>query len=155
MMSEQRNNAFWKHTPGHQLRVCTLFTSDCMFSFGGSFSRGPYIFLLHCDDGSFVGDWQMCIQRFEKQNMGGEQVFFVVLFIVDFTDLMMTCSQLPPTHRTSAGVYCIISRRGSTAAAFSQHSSNIVSYSSNMAICNTMTSELQLINTTGFRSSAL
>lgn len=84
----------------------------------GNRDRDKIIF-LHCNFRSF-GHQQIHIQPFENHKMGAERVFLPTLhFTVDFTDLMMTSSLLPPTQRHTENLcLCIfyISWRYRTAA---------------------------------------
>lgn len=71
----------------------------------GSCTRDNIIF-SQCDFRS-LGHQPVCIHHFEKQNKGAECVF-AVDFLVDFPDLMMTSSQLPPTQRHTQNLcWCI------------------------------------------------
>lgn len=101
---QQKNNSFGKCTPGHQLSLYFVYFKIHFF-LGGKYN-GDNIIFLHLDFRSF-GYQPMCIQSFEKQQ-GWRAYVFVVDFIVDFTKLMTTSSQLPPTQRHTQNLHWCI-----------------------------------------------
>lgn len=66
------------------------------------------IIFLHCDFRS-LGPPTNVPSKLWKTEQGRRASVFVVDFIVDFTDLMMTSSQLPPTHAKPLLVYILSS----------------------------------------------
>lgn len=109
----------WIAPQGHQLRteftVCLLQIS-CR-PLGELWPGQDHFLALRLQ--IFFGHQQNAHSILWKSGHGRRASVFVLDFIVDFTDLMMTSCLLPPTqrhtHRTFAGVYFIISWRYSTA----------------------------------------
>lgn len=153
---QQRNNAFGKGTPGHRLRcefVLCLLQIACLPL--GDLRPGQYNFLaLRLQ---IFGPPTTVHSALWKTEQGRRASVFVVDFIVDFTDLMMTSSQLPPTQRHTQNLcwcifyhlpeiqYCTRLTEQRKVAGFPfSHVPTVIFQSIlvfKFAICNTLTSE--------------